>query len=182
MKSGKILHRFKARDGKEVVLRTPKWEDLDDLVELINSLVEMRADIVMDHKTTREEEADWLAGKLAILEKNQGIDIVAEVGGKVVANCFLEKKKGISSHAGEIGIIVRNDYQNIGIGTEMLETMTKQAKRIELKMLYLGVFSTNKKAYHVYEKVGFRETGRRPRIFYRNGKYIDDILMAKEIA
>lgn len=61
MKAGKIIRSFFARDGREVVLRTPKWEDLDDLLELINSLVEERADITRTKKVSREEEIDWLS-------------------------------------------------------------------------------------------------------------------------
>ncbi|MCW4020692.1 MAG: GNAT family N-acetyltransferase [Candidatus Bathyarchaeota archaeon] len=181
MKSGKILHRFTAKDGREVVLRTPRWEDLDDFVELFNSLVDARADIIAYQKVTREEEASWLARKLVFLEKDEGLILVAEVEGKVVADAVLEKKKGISSHAGELGIIVMDGYQNVGVGTEMLKTLIGQAKEMGLKMLYLGVFSTNKRAYHVYTKVGFKETGRRPKRFFRNGKYIDDVIMTKEL-
>jgi len=48
MKPGRIIRTFSARDGRNVVLRTPRWEDLDDLLELINSLVEERANIIMD--------------------------------------------------------------------------------------------------------------------------------------
>ena len=40
MQVGKILRRFPIIDGREVILKTPKREDLDDLIELINSLVE----------------------------------------------------------------------------------------------------------------------------------------------
>jgi len=32
----------------------------------------------------------------------------------------------------------------------------------------------------VYRKVGFKEVGRVPKAVYRNGKYIDDIIMALE--
>jgi hypothetical protein len=39
MKTGQIIHTFTAKDGREVILRTPKWEDIDDLLELINSLI-----------------------------------------------------------------------------------------------------------------------------------------------
>ena len=45
MKRGETLHRFTAKDGRKVILRTPKWEDLDDLLELINSLVDEDAEI-----------------------------------------------------------------------------------------------------------------------------------------
>jgi hypothetical protein len=29
MKTGKILKTFNAKDGRNVILRTPKWKDLD---------------------------------------------------------------------------------------------------------------------------------------------------------
>lgn len=52
MKSGGILLRFTDREGREVILRTHKWEDLDGLTGLINSLVEEHADIEYDTQQT----------------------------------------------------------------------------------------------------------------------------------
>jgi hypothetical protein len=46
MKSGKTIRRFTAKDRRKVILRTPKWEDLDDFLGLINSLVDEKADIL----------------------------------------------------------------------------------------------------------------------------------------
>ena len=182
MKSGIILHRFKAKDGRKVVLRTPKWEDLDDYVELFNSLVDTEAEIVTYQKLSREENADWLTKRLTALEKDEELSLVAETEEKVVGNVCLVKGKGITAHTGEIKtMIVKNSYQDIGIGTQILEKIIECAKEMGLKTLYLWVLSTNPLAYHVYQKAGFRETGRKPRFFYRNGRYIDDIMMFKEI-
>ena len=182
MQLGRVFREFYARDGQKVILRTPRREDLDDLIELINSLVDEKAEIALTVKVTREEEADWLGRKLAILEKDEELILVAEVDGRVIANSSLKKNKGMSSHTGEIDIIIREGYRNVGIGTKMLKTLIIQAKKMGLKMLYLGVFSTNKLAYHVYEKVGFKETGRRPKFIYKNEKYIDDVIMTKVIS
>jgi len=182
MKTGKILHRFTAKDGRAVVLRTPRWEDLDDLMEYINSLVEEGADIYRSRKVTREEEADWLGRRLAVLEKGEGLNVVAEVDGKVIGDSVLERKKDYSSHVGEIGIGVMKGYRSIGIGTEMLRALIAQAKTMGLKALVLKVFSTNRVAYHVYEKVGFKETGRIPKFFYKNRKFVDEVIMAREIS
>lgn len=41
--------------------------------------------------------------------------------------------------------------------------------------------ATNTRAIHVYEKVGFRQAGRIPKGFFKNGSYIDRVIMAKEI-
>jgi len=180
MKVGFILRQFRAKDGREIVLRTPKWEDLDDLTEFINSLVVEGADIIRDKKATREEEAEWLGQRLAELENDKAFYMVAEVEGKVVANSEIGKRGGFSSHVGGVGIAIREGYRDIGIGTEMLRTLISEAEKMGLKVLTLGVFSTNARAIHVYSKVGFRETGRIPKEIIKNGKYIDHIIMVKE--
>ncbi len=65
MKSGNIIKQFTAKDGREVILRTPKWEDLDDLTEFINSLVDEGAEIAVNKRVSREQEAEWLGKLLA---------------------------------------------------------------------------------------------------------------------
>jgi hypothetical protein len=69
-----------------VILRTPRLEDLDDLMKLINSLVDEKAEIARTEKVTREEEVECLPKMLARLEKDELFFLVAEVGRKVVAS------------------------------------------------------------------------------------------------
>jgi len=45
--------------------------------------------------------------------------------------------------------------------------------------LTLSAFATNKPAIHVYEKVGFVQTGTIPKKHFKEGKYIDEIIMTK---
>jgi hypothetical protein len=61
MKTGEIIRKFVAKNGRKVVLRTFKWEDLDDLLDFINSLVEEDANIIRAEKVSREEEVEWLS-------------------------------------------------------------------------------------------------------------------------
>ncbi|MGB9756202.1 MAG: GNAT family N-acetyltransferase, partial [Candidatus Bathyarchaeales archaeon] len=121
MKAGAVIRSFSAKDGRRVVLRTPKWEDLDDLLELINSLVEEGAEIIRNEKVSREEEIDWLSKTLASLEKDEIFFLVAEVEGKVIASSDIHPLKGFERHVGVLGIIVKNGFRNVGIGTEMMK-------------------------------------------------------------
>jgi RimJ/RimL family protein N-acetyltransferase len=179
MQTGQIIHTFTAKDGQEVILRTPKWEDIDDLLVLINSLIDEKADIWMREAVTRNEQIDWLSKRLAAIEKGQVIQIVAEVNNHVIANTDVTMKTGQRSHVGEIGIIILQGYRDIGIGTEMLKQLITQAQKRSLKILTMGVFSTNTRAKHVYEKLGFRECGRIPGEIFKNGQYVDHITMVK---
>ena len=180
MKPGAILRTFAARDGRRVVLRTPTLNDLDDLLSVINSLVEEQANIIVDEKVTREDELDWLSTALARLEKDETIYVIAEVDGRVVGNSELSRKTtGRDRHVGTIGIAIRDGFREIGIGTEMIKTLIDQAKSRGLKVLTLSTFANNERAHHVYQKLGFADTGRIPKKFFNEGKYIDEILMAE---
>lgn len=57
MRTEKTVRCFTAKDGRQVVLRTPRWEDLDELLELINSLVSEGAEISRNKKVTRAERS-----------------------------------------------------------------------------------------------------------------------------
>ena len=182
MKTGKILKRFNSEDGRNVVLRTPKWEDLDDFLELINSLVEEKADILVTQKFTREAEAEWLLSSLSRLEKDEQFFLAAEVDKKVVALSDFQVKSGDEEQrVGAIGIIVKDGYRNIGIGTEILKTLLEQAPLFGLRTVTICPFATNKRAIHVYRKVGFVESGMIPKRHFRQGRFIDEVIMSKSV-
>ena len=128
MKSGKVIKTFKTKNGLRVISRTPRREDLEDLLEFINSLVDEKADIARTEK---------------------------------------------------VGIAIKDGFRDIGTGTEMMSILIEQAKKIGLTVLVLTLFASNKRAIHVYRKVGFVKTGRVPKKFFRNGMFIDEIVMTK---
>ena len=179
MKSGKIVRSFFAKNGRKVVLRTPKWEDLDDFLEIINSLVDEGADILRTERVSKEEEIDFLSKVLSRLEKDEMFYLVAEVDGKVVAVSEISKRGGYEKHVGVIGIAIRNGFRDLGIGTEIMKALVEQAQKMGLKVLTLSAFATNKPAIHVYEKVGFLQTGTIPKKHFKESKYIDEIILTK---
>ncbi len=180
MKTGTMLKTFHADDGRTVILRTPRNEDLDDLLELINSLVDEKAEILVSQKFTREEESEWLLESLSRLRKDELFFLIAEVDKRVIASSdFLIQ--GSKNQVGAVGIVVKNGYREIGIGTQIMKTIFEQAAFLGLKTLTVNVFATNKRAIHVYEKVGFLQTDKIPKKHFRQGKFIDEIVMTKKI-
>lgn len=177
----KVLREFVAKNDKRVILRKPRWEDLNDLLDFINSLVEEGADILRETPVTREEEADWLGKRLASIEKGEIIGVVAEVDGKVVANSEVMKKGGLMSHLGVLGIAVKKDYRGMGIGKELMKTLIEESRKARLKVLVLEVFDSNTVAKDVYAKMGFKGAGRIPKGVFKQGKYIDLLRMTLEL-
>ena len=181
MRAGQSLCEFTDKKGRRVRVRNPRWEDLDGLLELINSAVEEGVDIYADEQKTREDEARWLGGLLAEVELGDHIHLVVEVAGRLVGSASLERRKRCMSHVGELGILLMNGYREAGIGTKLLEVIIDEGRKMGLEVLVIRYFDGNDRAQHVYEKVGFRETGREPGVVKRAGRCRDLVTMAMKI-
>ena len=176
LKSGEILKKFYAKDGRTAILRTPRLEDLDDLLELINSLVEEQAQIYITEKVSRENETKWLLEVLKRLENNEQFLLVIEVDKKVVGSADFQIHNGPQGRFGPLGIVIRNGYRNLGIGTEIMKSLLDKATYFGVSVT-VNVLATNKRAIHVYEKVGFTQSGIIAKKHCRQGKLIDEIVM-----
>ena len=161
------------------MIRAPRWEDLDDLMDLINSLVREDAFILREREVNRIEEAEWLAKKLVGREKGELIHFVAEVDGKVVASAEIIKRRGHQKHVGILGIAVKSGCRRLGIGTKLIEVLLEEAKKQGLKVIILDVYEKNLPALNLYRKMGFKEVGRIPKAIFWKGRYVDDIKMAR---
>jgi len=173
---------FTVRDGRKVILRPPKREDLDDLLDFINSLVREEAPILLMSELSREEEKKWLDERLMSIKKGEVIYLVAEIEGKVVAGGEISKHKGRMSHVGTLGIAVKSGYRHLGIATKLVESLLQEAKKQGLKTIRLEVLKNNLPAIALYKKLGFKKTGEIPRSVFWRGRYVDLIIMALQIA
>jgi acyl-CoA hydrolase/RimJ/RimL family protein N-acetyltransferase len=59
------------------------------------------------------------------------------------------------SHRAEVAVVVRDDFQNKGIGTELVRHLTYIAKKRGLLGFSAEVLKENRAMLHVFEKVGF---------------------------
>jgi RimJ/RimL family protein N-acetyltransferase len=182
MREGTIYRIFAARDDRTVTLRAPKWGDIDDCLHFINSLVEEKAMIMMNEKQTRDSEIGWMSGLLSSVERDKMVAVVAEVDEHLVGSCEITPRRGYLAHLGSLGISLLDGYREIGIGQEMMLEAEKQSRRLGIEIVELEVFEANTRAIHVYEKVGYKITGRIPDAIKWEGAYIDGLIMVKKIA
>jgi len=176
-----IEEEFTAKDGKTILLRKPRWEDLDGLLDFVNSLVKEETPINRTTEVSRSEEVEFLARRLSSIENGKIIQLVAEIDGKVIGSTEVAKLSGRESHVGKLGIGVKSGYRRIGIATKLIETVIRQAEKQGLKIILLAVYENNLPAITLYKKLGFKEVGRTRKGVCWKGQYIDDIKMAIEI-
>jgi RimJ/RimL family protein N-acetyltransferase len=60
-----------------------------------------------------------------------------------------------ATHTAEVAVVVKDDYQNKGIGTELLAYLTYLAKKQGLFGFTAEVLTENKPMLHLFEKMGF---------------------------
>ncbi len=107
--------------------------------------------------------------------------MVAEVDGKMVGSCEIERRPGRFSHVGVLGISVKDGYREIGIGQALMKEAEKHAVHWGLRSILLEVFAINQRAIHVYEKLDYKEIGRIPEGIKYKGEYIDSVQMVKKL-
>ena len=83
-------------------------------------------------------------------------------------------------HCASLGIMVHKDYQGMGIGKKLMETIIDLADNwLMLKRIELGVFVDNDRAIKLYKSFGFEVEGTKRCAAIRNGKYEDEFIMSR---
>jgi ribosomal-protein-alanine N-acetyltransferase len=78
-----------------------------------------------------------------------------------------------------LSIGVAPDWQHAGLGTMLIEGLSRAAKRGEATKLYLEVAEDNIAAAGLYKSLGFTETGRRKGYYVRaDGPAVDAIVLS----
>lgn len=182
IKLGKILKKIKSKKGNEITIRMVKWEDLDQLLSMFNELSKENTFLTFKgEKITRNTGIDWLSNVISEIERKNKAFICAFMRNKLTGICWVTRGESRNEHTGILATAVRKNFRDEGIGKELLKTILEESRKLGLKVVYLGVFASNKKAISLYQNLGFQECGRMPKeVFYKN-RYIDGVRMYKEI-
>ncbi len=180
-RQGQVFDKFRV-DGKEVVLRAPKRSDLRGCLNHINSLVKEKAYIAMQKKKTLKEEREWMKEALKTLKKGDIVHVLVVMDGKIIGSAGIEgSPPGANRHVAKVGLGLSKG-RRLGVGTRVMRTLERIArKHFRSKILTLTCYEKNKPAMGLYRKVGFRRTGVIPRGCNYYGKYMDELIMCKEL-
>ncbi|MGD2164572.1 MAG: GNAT family N-acetyltransferase [Anaerolineae bacterium] len=101
-----------------------------------------------------------------------------EVAGTLGLHTFPNRPR--RRHVGAIGMAVRDDWHGKGVGTALMEAAIDLADNwLNLVRLELTVFADNAPAIGLYEKLGFRTEGTLADYAFRDGEYVDCLMMAR---
>ena len=178
MKAGTIIKTFKSQKGREVVVRTIEFDDLDGLLAYANALIDEDTTVLLSGKPlTREEEEKYVKTEIEKMEKDTEITLVGIIDGKIIAECNLRIGERRKSHTAGIGISVSKEFRSEGIGRKLFEILIGEAKKIGLKLLTLTYFESNQTALRLYESLGFKKSGTIPEALLYKEKYENEVIM-----
>ncbi|WP_346889577.1 GNAT family protein [Clostridium sp. UBA1056] len=174
-----ILKIIKLKSGKELLLRRPKEEDAEAMIEYLN-IVGGESDNLLfgknEFRLTVEQEREYISN---VNINDNALMILGIIDNQIVSVSQVNSsnRKRIA-HNSELAISVKKEYWGMGIGTVVMEVLIDFAKNHDtIRTISLGVKASNKKAQHLYEKIGFEKVGVHRNFFNIDGNYDDEILM-----
>jgi len=173
--------KLKIFNGKKIKIRELSRKDLRNVrkfQDFINSLIDEKAQILLNKRFSLNEEKKWLEEQLRKIKNRKSVFLVAESNTKVVGTASITLGEGRQNHVGNFGITIRKGYRGIGLGSYLTAEIIKLAKRkLPPKIIRLNVFSTNKPAINLYKKYGFKKVASIPKQINYKLKLLDEIIM-----
>jgi ribosomal protein S18 acetylase RimI-like enzyme len=111
--------------------------------------------------------------------------LVAVVDGVVAGYVRVVPASSLESnrHVHEVrGLAVDSAYRRRGVARRLMDAAADEAVKRGARVLKLRVLAPNTSARTLYESCGFKVEGVLRREFLLDGRYVDDVLMALELA
>jgi GNAT superfamily N-acetyltransferase len=92
------------------------------------------------------------------LDYEKVLPLVAEVGGNIVGDATLHRRKfGWTSHVGKVRLVIDKDYRGKGLGTVLIEELIDIAKKAGLEQLVAELMSNQTGALSAFKRLGFEK-------------------------
>ena len=167
---------FKKVSGENVYLSPMNVDDLDLCVKWFND--KGVTDGLGDNYliTSYYSEREWIEEKLK--KQEYQFAIVSENNDNLLGTIGFENINNINRTA-TVGLFIgEEENRSKGYGTEALKLIVGFGFDVlNLNNIMLNVFEFNERAIKSYNKVGFKQYGRRRQAHYSNNKYHDVICM-----
>jgi len=88
------------------------------------------------------------------------LPLIAINENNVIGFAYLKIKSRIvhNEYNSELGIVVREEYQGMGVGSKLMQCLLNNAQKEKISRIRLIVDKRNEKAIHLYKKFGFKIT------------------------
>lgn len=177
-------HDYRLKNNQVVTIRQPVESDTEALIDLINVLdTETRflAREPGEFNVTPEQERATIA---KVMDSHDDRWFVAECEGRLVGRCGVGAVSTRSRfrHRAEMNIGVLKEYWHLGIGSLLMQEMISWCRANGYEQLELLAVADNARGIGLYERFGFKVTGRYEHALkYSDGTYADELVMVLKL-
>lgn len=182
--SGQVIFTGKTKKDLEILVRYPKQEDLQQMLDYINTLSAEKTFLLFQgEQVTLEEEKIYLDDQLKKIEEKKAVKLFVFNEDRLIAISDIVMREKAEKHIGYFGISVAKEYRGKGIGGLLMDLVIKEAEKNlkDLKIIVLSVFGDNTVAQNMYKKFEFEEFGNLPGGVLHADVPVDHIYMYKKL-
>ena len=161
----------------ELILRPLKLSDVDYIMTWVNDPEVIKNLQHFNKKFTKKDENEYV--KKILKSKNDFVfSFFHHKTGEYIGQGGIHQISW-DNKLGRLSIIIKREYWNKGHAQEILPSLVNCAfKKLKLHKVWLMHWKENKKAGHLYKKLGFKNEGILKDEYYWHGKYHDIVRMA----
>lgn len=174
------MEKYLAKNGKAFTIRQPTENSAGNIINYLKVLVASTDQVF---STLQDLNIGIAGGRSFINDANRNpnmLILIAEIDYQIVGYLeFNAKSKTKISHTGSFIVNVHPDFQKIGIGSALIETLLSWAhQNSTIEKVGLKVIETNEVAIRIFKKLGFIEEGRHIKAIKQpSGEYADILQM-----
>lgn len=166
--------------GQLFEIRLANSNDSDQIIHNVNEVIAEGSLLAVDKFALND---DWhkCLSRSGAEARNPYILAVATTCGRVTGHCrlFPVEKSECGLNSGEVGFVLDSKYRNSGIGSALLSYVLILALSHGYQKATLHTASENVPAIRLGRKFGFIEVGRRTKRYFLQGRYMDEIMLAR---
>jgi len=171
-----LKNSFKLDMKSRVLLRPLKLQDIKHVMKWIND-----PDVVKNFQNfkgfTKKEELKFLT-KLIKSKSDFVFSVFRLSDGDYIGQCSINQINH-QNKLGRFSVFITKENWGRGYAEEAIKLLISRAfNEIKLHKIWGVCWATNKKAWHIYQKLGFKKEGLLKDEYYWRGRYHDLIRMA----
>lgn len=171
------------KNEEPVLLRMAQIEDANALRQTVHTYLKTSPFIPLtpeEFTPGLEEEEAWIRN---FIDQENSLLLVAEHDHQIIGNIDLTgSPRKRMRHTGMIGMGILEEWRNTGLGTHLIQEMTRWAKENPvLETIWLEVYANNKGGRRIYEQAGFQQIGIVPDFFKNGDTFCDKVIMSRKV-
>lgn len=139
------------RDGRKVVIRSLEAGDRAALTAFGRALPEY------DHQYLADDflSAGVIARLISMRFAEHWRQLVATSGDAIVAYSAVRRSPSLSSHVGEIQLVVSGGWRRCGLGSALVSALLDTAAELEIRQVIVKILDEQTAGRTIFERLGF---------------------------